>query len=204
MPTLVLKQLGLVPTLCPLRLSYPGFSHPQSPAGIHCPLFQAQVPPAPRKPTPYPALPGASNIGCRSWAISLAIRAASTAFSATLLAATALRRASAALSGSGDRVLIDLLQSLDPSPSQPATHHVTAPDLRSPLAAAPLPRPGRAAGLCFPLRYLGCVCCCHTFPFSHPSTIPPNSNTSLPPAAGARPSLLPAALLFHSCPAPSQ
>lgn len=52
--------------------------------------------------------PGASNMGCRSWAISLAIRAASTAFSATLLAATALRRASAALLGPGNRDLADL------------------------------------------------------------------------------------------------
>lgn len=48
--------------------------------------------------------PGTSNMGCRSCAISLAIRAASTAFSATLLAATALRRASAALSGFGEGV----------------------------------------------------------------------------------------------------
>lgn len=52
--------------------------------------------------------PGASNMGCRSWAISLAIRAASTAFSATLLAATAFRRASAALLGPRNRVLADL------------------------------------------------------------------------------------------------
>lgn len=77
--------------------------------------------------------PGASNMGCRSCAISLAIRAASTAFSATLLAATAFRRASAALLGPRDRDLSDFPQHhfvhalmLQPLPF-PTTSHL--PDL---------------------------------------------------------------------------
>lgn len=67
-------------------------------------------------------------MGCRSWAISLAIRAASTAFSATLLAATAFRRASAALLGPRDRDLSDFrphhfIHALMPLPlSRP--HHI--------------------------------------------------------------------------------
>lgn len=82
--------------------------------------------------------PGASNMGCRSWAISLAIRAASTAFSATLLAATAFRRASAALLGPRDRDLSDFL------PCQ-FIHAL----MLQPLTLPPPPPPSHLSGLSY-------------------------------------------------------
>lgn len=107
------------PSLC--------FFHPQDLRVPH-PQVPLRLPRNSPLPQDTRTSPGASNMGCRSWAISLAIRAASTAFSATLLAATAFRRASAALLGPRDRDLSDFpphhfIHALMPLPlSRP--HHI--------------------------------------------------------------------------------